>query len=368
MKSRLFVVNEETLAKAIDEGIASLFMPELSGLLWGKTVADLMADMLQIEIGDYIFFWETKGANNKNRIHGVYRAISKPYYACSDANDTAPWKIKIEKAFDFQKPIDEYDVLNNYHIKNDLWTIVGKKVAQKPRGTTPLSPKESEFLITLLAGLNPDAAFIPWDSARTIDVSNPLTIDYSSRGANHRPSSLSAFDPNQMNFFKENGNVIYEKVLETIFNKEMTNKNTSFFAPFGIDPSKVIWYSNYLPYSLEGSEIDYLIIESEDGIHSSKVYVIDFIKEALDVEHIRRVLLYSKWVNETLCLGSNIVNPMIICKSSLDFINGERNERKYEKQLSMNNYISYEEKGFKTKPLEIYTYDFRNGPAFEKKR
>lgn len=56
MKGRLFVVNENTPLQAVNERVASIFMPKLDEKPQReKTIADIMADMLQIEIGDYIF-------------------------------------------------------------------------------------------------------------------------------------------------------------------------------------------------------------------------------------------------------------------------------------------------------------------------
>ena len=80
MKGRMFVVNSETIQTTLNTQIASIITPNLQGEQWVKTLADIMADMLQIEIGDYIFLWETSGNGQKSRIYGVYRAISKPYY------------------------------------------------------------------------------------------------------------------------------------------------------------------------------------------------------------------------------------------------------------------------------------------------
>ncbi len=137
-KGRLFVVNGETLQDTIQNNVVSISTPKVVGQQWLKTIADIMADMLQVEIGDYIFLWETRSNNQKSRIHGVYRAISAPYYEVSSPNDSYPFKIKIEKAYDFNNPLDEYDILNCPYIKTPLWTITGKKVAGKSRGTSPL--------------------------------------------------------------------------------------------------------------------------------------------------------------------------------------------------------------------------------------
>lgn len=77
MKGRMFVVNSETIEKTKKQNIVSVISPNFQNKRWVQTLSDIMADMLQVEIGDYIFLWETSEKGNKSRIHGVYRAISK---------------------------------------------------------------------------------------------------------------------------------------------------------------------------------------------------------------------------------------------------------------------------------------------------
>ncbi len=368
-KARLFVVDEETLQETMNSNIVSIFTPNLNGGQWLKTIADIMADMLQVEIGDYIFLWERRSASQKNRIHGVYRAISKPYYYMSSATDQYPFKIHIEQAYVFDNPLDEYDLLNCPYIKTPLWTIIGKKAAGKSRGTSPLSQDEASKLITLLIGRNPNYIYNPYNPANIINVTNPLRIDYSKIGDNTTNPALNTIDPNHLRFFNNDHNVKYEKILETIFNQEMSLRNHIFFSQIGIDVDKVIWFSNYLPYSIEQSEMDYLVIESEDGNNLSKIFLIEFIKKQIDESHIYRSLLYSKWVNQTLALGEPITQPIIICQDSFDFINGERTPARQDKAKKMEQYISQTTTSFSTKDLQVYIYDFSgNSPSFDKKR
>ena len=356
MKSRLFVVDSDSIVETLSTNIASIRVPDLTGQQWLKTIADIMADMLQIEIGDYIFLWETKKGTQKNRIHGVYRVISKPYYYCNTPDDNAPFKIHIEMAYDFIQPVDEYDVLNNPYISSSLWTIIGKKVAGKSRGTTPLSIDEAGYLFKLLIGKNSTYSYNNFDSSRIIPVANPLQISYSLKGDTNRPANLASLNPNAIEYFDDMYDVKYEKVLETIFNQELTNRNASFFSLIGIDVNNVIWYSNYLPYSVEQSEMDYVVMESEDGKNVTKISLIEFIKDKIDESHIQRACLYSKWINEKQGIGSQISKPIIICKSSVDFINGETLPSKIAKLNELVNIINNAEQEYNTKPLEVYEY------------
>ena len=369
MKGRMFVVNEETLISTKNTLIASIITPQPTGVQWLKTISDIMADMLQIEIGDYIFLWETRSNTQKSRIHGVYRAISKPFYKCDNSDDNAPFKIHIEKAYDFEFPLDEYDVLNCPYIKNPLWTIIGKKVAGKSRGTSPLSQDEIKALITLLIDKNPNYTFYNFNDENCIPVTNELKINLSNRGNNANPSNLSALIPNNLNFLNNSGDVHYEKIIETLFNQELSNKNKAFFSQLGINVDKVIWFSNYLPYSIEQSEMDYVIIESDDKFSYSKIFVLEFMKGRIDDSHIIRNIMYSKWVNDTIALGTKIVQPILICNNSYDFINGETDRRKINKYNQLNSLFDDTEKEYNSKPVKVFEYDFSGtSPVFKKKR
>lgn len=367
MKGRMFVVSSDTMLTTIDTQVASIITPKLQGEQWVKTLADIMADMLQIEIGDYIFLWETSSRGHKSRIYGVYRAISKPYYECTNASDKAPFKIHIEKAYDFETPLDEYDVLNCPYIKNEMWTIIGKKVAGKSRGTSPLSPDEIKNLILLLIAKNQTYQFYEFNPDHIVNVPCPLKIDYTKNGVPEKPSSLSAIHPNNISYIN-GGNVHYEKIIETIFNQEMSHKNVDFFEQIGINVNKVVWYSNYLPYSIEQSEMDYVVLQSDDGMCINKIFVIELQKGKIDEDHIQRCLLYSKWVNETLAIGASIVQPIVICFNSYDFIHGETHAAKKRcaerLEAAINNYVN----DYSVNDLQVYKYSFNPDIKFNRTR
>lgn len=57
MKARLFVVNKDTIINTLDSMEVSVFVPEPKGKLrWYKTLTDIISDLMQVEIGDYIFY------------------------------------------------------------------------------------------------------------------------------------------------------------------------------------------------------------------------------------------------------------------------------------------------------------------------
>ena len=71
----------------------------------------------------------------------------------------------------------------------------------------------------------------------------------------------------------------------------------------------------------------------------NKILRIELQKGKIDDDHIQRCLLYSKWVNETLAIGSNIVQPILICFESYDFIHGEKHRIKRQSQERLENVI-----------------------------
>lgn len=71
MKARLFIVNKDTIINTLDSMEVSVLVPEPKGKSgWYETLTDIISDLMQVEIGDYIFLWEV-GTKN---IYGVYSA------------------------------------------------------------------------------------------------------------------------------------------------------------------------------------------------------------------------------------------------------------------------------------------------------
>lgn len=358
LKGRLFVVDDNTLKVTIDTKIVSVRTPKPEKEQWEKTIGDIMADMLQLEKGDYIFLWCTKSANQKSRIYGVYRVISAPYYHMDSSTDEYPFKIRVEQAYIFDHPLEEYDLLNSAHIKIPLWTVIGKKVADKKRASTPLTFDEIQCIITMLIDRNHNYTFIPRDDSRFDTTVDGLKIDYRLKGNNPERTTLELLNPNKMYFLNSDGSLKYEKFLETIFNQEMSLKNKKFFEQLGLDVDHIVWYSNYLPYSIEQSEMDYLLMESIDGQIINKMYLVEFMKTIIDDDHIERCLQYSKWVSDTLSLGTLTVQPILICAN-------------YRKRSSdkLEELIMQLEESYKTMRLQVYCYDFSgDNPSFYKAR
>ncbi len=338
---------------------------------WLRTITDIASDMLQMEIGDYIFLWErvedkSSEKIKKSTIYGVYRVASDPYYVNTDE---APFKIKIDVAYKFEKGISEYDVLNNPFLKKVLWNIVGKKVAGKARASSPLTFDEVQCLIEHLIDVNNGQyEYIKPNSDSNEKVDNPLEINLLANTDNPIYKKLSDLThPNTISYVNKDGGLWCEKVLEGIFNQEIRKRNKSFFKVFGIDVENVVWFSNYLPYSIERSEMDYLIMTSEDGFCIDKIFLIEFQIGKVDKDHIQRTLYYTKWINEMLAYGRSITQPILIgshypssSKELPPFIDDQ--EHIFFGKYDNSKYVP-------KKKLLIYSYSIENGKiSFSRQR
>lgn len=397
MKAKLFVVNDETLEEAKLSKIAKIKVPlakkennnegdeeddeeiedpKKPSVHFVQSTDSMLADMLQLSLGDYVFFWcEKKKDLQKSTITGVYRIVSKPFFQFDNESDIFPFKVCIEEAYHFNNPVTEYEVLNSPFINTALWNIAGKKISGKGRGSVQLTQKEAEALLQLLIAKNPDYKYKPDYKVITKYDDKSLCIDYSKKGEKlSRPENNHIFEYDMLDFvhFKRRGKLHYEKSYEAIFNYEINRNNRHFLSQLGIkDNEKIIWFGNYLPYSLDATEMDYLIFTSIDGENVTGAYVIEFkTKELLPPDrdtHFQRAIQYSQWVDENLLNGAKITQPILICEKCPDF------ENPAEEEEIVRFYNELEERGkdlFNVqKRVKIFESDFSgNQPLFIKKR
>lgn len=338
-KGRLFVVDDDTLKRVENDNIVEVKVPDLRKYDenkeisvkegWLKTVVDISADMLQLEIGDYIFLWQTKEKAQKNekneikekhrcRIFGVYRVVSAPYYEMTTDKDEFPFKVKVERAYKFNEPVDEYDVMNSPLTKGAVWTIWGKKIASKSRGSTPLTFEGVQYLLSLLMWKNNgNYEFYGFGSEEII--SNPLKLGmpdgiYVKKTLRHTSeiSMWKQINPNELCLCNKVGGLACEKVFEAIFNQMVVERKKNFFDQLDINVDEIVWFANYLPYSFEKNEMDYLLMLSKDGYNITDYILIEFMLGKTDVDHIRRCYQYAEWLDTTYGSGKPIVQPILI--------------------------------------------------------
>ena len=86
MKGRVFVVDHIFMENVNDKMEIKAKLPPISGSRLFGSLTSIIADMYQLQLGDYVFLWETKGNNPDSYIWGVYRIISNPFLIMMSQN------------------------------------------------------------------------------------------------------------------------------------------------------------------------------------------------------------------------------------------------------------------------------------------
>jgi len=264
----LAIVNQETIKKVIEEGCIST-RGDLKDK-WIKTTADLFSDVLATRKGDFIFPWIIKNRDTKNEdpkrlgFKYVFKVAGSPVFI---EGDEYPIKIPLEKeGIEYEIPLSEAEALDLWSTEL-LWNAIGKKSLGRGRSLTHQTPMEDLRMINMLEKKNNG-------SSTKIELKKFST---SGLKISINPSQYKWDD----NFFKKlmkypirerishldikripwrrNNLFIVEKVLEAWFmenidkNKEIENKI--------IGKEKIEWFGNYLPFGVQGSNIDIIVIQ-----------------------------------------------------------------------------------------------------------
>ncbi|WP_288221544.1 EVE domain-containing protein [uncultured Clostridium sp.] len=361
MKGRLLIVDDETLKVVKNDLIWGAKIPDKLNeyKTWQKTIIDIIGDMLNICPGDYVVLWKKATRIEENVFIGIYRVISLPYIDTTplsfelEEGETItkyPYRVALEIAYNFINSITEYEFINDINIKNDIWTVIGKKVKGNSRASIPMTKEIISIFIKKFINNNSEWSFNESNIERYMYPENSISLDLSNKyyiNSTAETLEKSVLLENYLNSFsleyiplvdKNGERCKYELGLYAIFNEEITkgilNNEIPLILNNIIDNNeKIEWYANYLPYGLEGREIDYMISTSIDGENTSKVILIEFMKDNLDKDHIDRAILYSKWVNKVICKDSNLVETVLISnKVNTDF-------KEYCEKLKIDNNI-----------------------------
>lgn len=340
MKGRLLIVDDETLKVVENDLIWGAKIPKLAeDKMWQKTITDIVGDMLNICPGDYVILWKRATKLEESVFIGVYRVISVPYIDITPLRFEAdkgiqitnyPYRVSLEIAYNFINNITEYSFINDINIKNDIWTVIGKKVKGNSRASIPITNEIISIFIKKFINNNNEWSFNEVNTERyNINSENAIVLDlsnkyYTDSTINSLDASmllekyLNSYSLDYIPIVDINGEKCkYELGLYAIFNQEirkriLNNNVTSILNNIIDENENIEWYANYLPYGLEGKEIDYMISTSIDGVNTSKIILIEFMKDKLDKDHIDRAILYSNWVNKVICKDSNLVETILI--------------------------------------------------------
>jgi len=194
MRGHVFIVNDKTLPKHLEYMFVGTSAGERENNI------SLLADMMRVKGGDFIFFYIEGNQRVKGRFFGVFRALDNVVYHVRGRGAREP---SLPIPLIYRKRISPYEVYQNgvlewvaldklpTYSKEILWTLIYRKMKAK-RGNTMLFPWETERLINLIRAENQGRAlngnnfsfdsqnYIIIQGERTINqyMGNPINLDW----------------------------------------------------------------------------------------------------------------------------------------------------------------------------------------------
>ena len=156
LRGHVFVVNEETLPVHLKY--------QFVGVSAGRKEWNiaLLADMLRIKKGDFVFFYIEGRSTKKGRFFGVFKAVDNIVYYLRGTDASAPelpvkliYRKEIKPHRVYQNGVLEWIALDKLptYAKELLWSLIYRKMKGK-RGNTMLFPWEVERLMLLIKDRN----------------------------------------------------------------------------------------------------------------------------------------------------------------------------------------------------------------------
>lgn len=332
---RLFVVDSDSWEITKKFNIAATGKTDVKlGKNYIKTVYDLMSDILTLNQGDLVFFWEkyNQRTDKSGRgIIGVYEVISDPYYDTTkkviDENiyldESYPFRIDIREIISFDKHLSEYYLFSRPDVRSKVWNLIGKKVGGKARGSVPLTPLECEMLIHLLSEINGGIILSSMDTPIDKLNHNKYLDVKLNIGLTNPNNYKDAPQLNELDFSKiptvddtkrdpKKYEVTQEKILEAWLSKNIRS-NSNLEKLFG--PKEYIgWYSSYLPYSLDQKEMDFMVFHNHPKHNFlMRISLVELKKGIIGKDAVEQVCNYFNWAELNLVPGTkSIIQPIII--------------------------------------------------------
>lgn len=263
----LAIVDEKTVMKIFETGVVQI--KAQLGKHCYKSAADMFADVLAVRPGDPIYPWITGlRAGHLHSFKYKFIASGKPWLSKGD-----PFPIKIpirETYYEANNPLTEAAALDLF-LPPLLWNAIGKKSLRRGRAFNHQTQEEDgklDKLLDLRVGI-----FAITRSTEEPSSAWAITIDQAKPYQRLRSiKSLSDFEPAGFGW-TEKGFFKYEKALEGWLTENIDKKSCERFWDF-FGHGNIVWFGNYLPFGLQGSNID-LVVVRELGSTATEVYVIE---------------------------------------------------------------------------------------------
>jgi len=282
-----------------------------------KTIADIFSDVLSTRKNDLVFPWITREGNTPGEgFKYVFRIAGPPVFVL---HDSFPVKIPLEeKGEKYLTPVPESEALDLWR-KRLLWNAIGKKSLGRGRALTHQTPWENEVLLSLLNEKNPNTttvklkSFNPQGSIK-ISIHKNLCNDGDIKEHSDVPENLSEVNINKIQWNTDDGKFVVEKALEAWIMECIDKSEGSSFRSTLLDniqASQLISFHNYLPFGVQGSNMDIVIFYKDN----------DGKKVALVIELKHRSLSYKGYTSAATQVKNyeNFIRDFLTAYSLSDF-------------------------------------------------
>lgn len=267
----LNIVTEDTLENIFEDGCISVRAN--LGKQYYKTIADIFSDILTLREDDYIFPWITSTSQGAG-FQYIFKVKGPPVYIY---DDPYPIKVPLKKdgfKYDF---LPESKAVNLWR-KKLLWNIIGKKSLGRGKGITHQTQFEDEELIKMMENNSSNRKTIKLDDF-SYGEGQEITIDPAQNGKAFKEilqydekNRISKIDIQKMKWTNKNGEFRVEKGLEAWMTENIGKAPAREFKEIALEKDMdIAWFGNYLPFGVQGGNIDLVIIQSSDEKYLVKV-------------------------------------------------------------------------------------------------
>ncbi|MEO0139596.1 MAG: hypothetical protein ABIL16_06880 [candidate division WOR-3 bacterium] len=274
----------------------------------------LLADMLRVKKGDFVFFYIEGSITKKGRFFGIFRAVDNEVYHLTGNDARQPglpkkliYRKKIEPYEVYPKGVLEWIALDKLptYAKEILWTLIYRKMRGK-RGNTMLFPWEVDKLISLIRDENNGLCLLGQNF--TFDRSK-YKITSGTQTYNHnigKPIQISLKDINS------------ETAFQAYILQNLSIGNNKFLPEiFG---NNIVWIGNEVFAGSGMQKIDILTIEKTDETkYFFRIVELKYPKSGTGVNFAPMQLeYYINWAREDIgghLIGAKKFNikPILFC-------------------------------------------------------
>jgi len=264
------IVNQETIEDVLNSGYISIKskLPEKNLI---GTISSMFADVLAVRKGDLVFPWIIASEKSPNvGFKYVFKVAGPPIFVRGQDD---PIKIPLQKTgSEFEIPLPEAEALDLWR-KKLLWNAIGKKSLKRGKSFSHQLSMEDELMLELLKGKNNNRTKKVILGIKSYHNNEPIHIDTMQRkwDSELKERVKSAPREEKLSKLKLSGlpwvkgeYFITEKTLEAWLMENIDKDICKKLLDLILPNSKLEWFGSYLPFGVQGSNIDIVLLQSKE--------------------------------------------------------------------------------------------------------